>query len=63
MMPGVTHLPAASITTAPRGTRNLVPIASIRPSDINIDAFSTRSPVPVNTVAPSITVVTDLSGV
>ena len=52
MMPGVTHLPWASMMRASAGAVRPLPIDCICPLLINTSAPSRRSPVPVRTVAP-----------
>ena len=51
IIPGVTHIPCASITTIFSATK-FEPIASIFPSLRMRSVFSKRSPLPVSTVAP-----------
>src|SRR5687768_13853739 len=51
MTPGVTHLPAASITTASAGAGMLAPTAAILPSRNNTEPRSIIGPVAVSTLA------------
>ena len=57
MMPGITNIPSASITSAPAGTSTLAPTSAIFPSRIRIAPGDRIPPVTVSTVAPRITVV------
>src|SRR3546814_19525127 len=55
-MPGVTHLPAASITVAPSGTaRSAPPMASILPFASRTEPPPIRPPSPSSLIAPRIT--------
>ncbi len=57
MTPGVTNLPAASMTVAPSGAAmSAPPSAEIFPSLMTSVPFSTFSPAPVRIVAPRMTV-------
>ncbi len=51
MIPGVTHLPAASSTTASGGASTTAPTATTLPSRISSEPFSMRSPTAVRIVA------------
>src|SRR3954471_18682644 len=62
MMPGVTHLPLASITTASAGALTVCPTAATLPSWRRIAPRSITGPAAVRMVALRITVVRDGSG-
>ena len=51
MMPGVTQRPVPSTTWASAGALSPLPTAAILPSCISTSALSSRSPLPVSTVA------------
>ena len=63
MSPGVTCLPAASISTAPRGASRSRPTATTFPASTRRSAFPTRPCAPcVHTVALRTTTAADCSG-
>ena len=57
MMPGITNIPSASMTSAPSGTATLAPTSAIFPSWISTAPGDRIPSVTVSTVAPRITVV------
>src|SRR5919109_1280499 len=63
MRPGVTNLPLPSITTASDGASTELPTATIFPSRIRIEPFSTRGPAAVRIVALRMTVGREGNGV
>jgi hypothetical protein len=62
MMPGVTHLPLASMTTASDGALTFVPTAATLPSRSSTEPFVIAGPVAVRIVAFRMSVVRDGSG-
>jgi len=56
MMPGVTHLPWPSMTSAPAGGARLAPTATILPWSKTTVPLSICWPVAVSTVAPTMAV-------
>src|ERR1700733_1263736 len=56
MIPGVTHRPWASMTSAPVGADKFCPTALTRPLTMRTSVPSSRVPVPVSTVALRINV-------
>ena len=62
MMPGVTHLPAASIEIASAGALTVWPTAVTRPSCSRIAPRSIAGPAAVRIVALRMTVVRDGRG-
>ncbi len=51
MIPGVTHLPVPSTTTAPAGASTLAPTAATLPSRRRTEPRAMRSPAAVRMVA------------
>src|SRR5687768_16601390 len=62
MMPGVTHLPLASITVASAGALTVTPTASTLPLCSSTEPFWMVAPAAVSTVALRMSVVRDGNG-